>query len=157
MNSKDDIIFLVEDDEMYSKMFEYKLKKHCDGVIKRFSCGEDCIKNMYLNPSLVVLDYQLPNINGLETLKQIKKYNPETLIVSLTNNNDTNVKKRLLEIGVEKHFQKSKDTYDEICKTIDYLLLTLRSRKDEQERVQSIVLITVLFILMGILLFYTNK
>lgn len=153
MNNKDDIIFVVEDDEMYSMMLEYKLKKYCDGIIKRFSSGEDCINNMYLNPSLIVLDYQLPNINGLETLKQIKKNNPETAVVTLTNNNDINVKKQLLDAGIDMHFQKSKDTYDEICKTLNYLLVVVRSKKDQKEKIHSYVLITTLIALMLILYF----
>jgi two-component system response regulator AtoC len=154
MNSKDDMIFIVEDDEMYSTMFNHKLREYSDGKIRRFFTGKECIDNLHLNPSLVVLDYQLPDINGLETLKQIKEYNPETMVVALTDNNDNNVKQKLIDSGVNNYFQKSKDTYDRICKTINYLLTITRLKRDQKEKIQRAEILTVFFIVLGIVLMY---
>src|SRR5687767_5278758 len=106
MTAANDMIFLVEDDEMYSAMVEYKLKEFGKKNIKKFHSGEECLRNMHLNPSIVVLDYQLPRINGLETLKQIKENNPETAVVALSNTNDSYIKKQFFDAGVYEYFQK---------------------------------------------------
>lgn len=151
---KDDMIFVVEDDKMYSKMFEYKLKESGNSNIKTFATGEECLENMHLNPSVVVLDYQLPSISGLETLKHIKESNPETAVVALSNNNDLSVKRKFFDEGVYEYFQKSKDTYDKICNTVDYLLWIVKSKKEQQGKVQSAVSLMVILILIGIVLIH---
>ena len=66
-------IFIVDDNEMYSTMLSYTLSK--DNIYKfvSFKSGEECIKNLYLNPEIIILDYGLLGMDGYDTLLKIKK------------------------------------------------------------------------------------
>lgn len=155
-NNKDDLIFMVEDNETYSLMFDYLLTKYTNCNVKRFTSGEECIEHLKMNPQLVVLDYFLPQMNGLELLKKIKEYNPEIAVVVLTQQNDENVAKQLIDAGVDKYFHKGEDSFEKVCKAIDYQLLMLRVKKSNRERVRQTRIIGAILIasFLGIMIFY---
>ncbi len=71
-------IFLVDDDILYLKMLEIDFLKQANFEINSFSSGEDCIKNLYKKPDLIILDYHLDGTNnnaltGIQAIDQIKK------------------------------------------------------------------------------------
>nr|MBA3705929.1 response regulator [Bacteroidota bacterium] len=69
---KQKLIFIVEDNDMYSLMLDYMLSKESAYRFMSFRTGEECIANLSLHPNLIILDYGLPGINGLETFKEIR-------------------------------------------------------------------------------------
>ncbi|MDP4267254.1 MAG: response regulator [Bacteroidota bacterium] len=90
---KKDIIFLVDDDSIYLRSIEYYFKQKLGTRFNIFSflSGEECINNLHLKPTIIVLDYYLDGtrkeaINGLEVLKTIKsgRYNTNVLMLSIS-------------------------------------------------------------------------
>lgn len=154
---RDNLIFVVEDNEIYSMMFDYILSKYRNFNVIRYTSAEECLQNIHMKPDIVILDYYLPQMNGLETLKQIKSYDPEIVVVALTGQDDINVVKRLLDAGVNKYFQKAKDPIEKICRTVDNMLLTIQAKKRDKERMRTIknIGVIVLFFALAIILFYS--
>src|SRR5688572_24978389 len=120
---KENLIFLVEDNEMYSMVLDYILTKYRQCKVIRYNTAEECLHDINMNPDLVIMDYYLPQMNGLEAIKKIKQYNPEISVIALTGQNDIDVVKELLDAGVNKYFQKAKDPIEKVCKAIDNMLL----------------------------------
>ena len=54
-------IFIVEDDPWYGEILEYHLSLNPDYHIRRFETGKDCIANLHRKPSLITMDYSLPD------------------------------------------------------------------------------------------------
>ncbi len=52
-----------------------------------------------LKPSIVLLDIVMPDINGLEILKGIKRINPETCVIIMTGIKDDSICRESLELG----------------------------------------------------------
>ncbi|HSH66475.1 MAG TPA: response regulator, partial [Bacteroidia bacterium] len=52
-------IFLVDDDQMYLKALENEFKKNENFEIITYTTGEECLKNLHLNPDVIILDYFL--------------------------------------------------------------------------------------------------
>ena len=67
-------IFIVEDDEFYGEMLKHHLLKNPDYEVELFLTGNECVKNLYKNPSAISLDYSLPDISGHEVIKKIKSF-----------------------------------------------------------------------------------
>ncbi|HSY75263.1 MAG TPA: response regulator, partial [Bacteroidia bacterium] len=95
MNSKEHIkeigdsrVFIVEDNDMHSLMMDYLLSKDSMAHIKKFRSGEECIENLGLKPDVVILDYGLPGINGMQTFMEIKKHDPQIPVIVVTENRD---------------------------------------------------------------------
>jgi DNA-binding NarL/FixJ family response regulator len=60
-------------------------------------------------PDAVILDIRMPGNNGIEVLKRIKKYNPNTIVFILTNYHDNQYKAKCLKSGADYFFDKSED------------------------------------------------
>ena len=52
-----------------------------------------------LQPDVIVLDLNLPNVNGLEVCRQITQANPETKVIVFTAMDDPDLRQRSLEVG----------------------------------------------------------
>jgi DNA-binding NarL/FixJ family response regulator len=115
-------IFIVEDNELYSMMLDYILTKDSIYQFVRFNSGEECIKNLYLNPDIIILDYGLPGLNGYETLLAIKKHNSHTHVIILSNNTDNKIKKKLLKAGADDFVLKQDHGETQIIEKIESLL-----------------------------------
>ena len=68
-------IFIVEDDIIFAKIISHHLSLNPEYEVEIFPDGKSLIKNLYKNPALISLDYNLPDMTGLDVLKQIKEFN----------------------------------------------------------------------------------
>ena len=68
-------IYLVEDERSIITLLKYNLEK--EGYKFEFSdSGEEALKSIRKkNPDLVLLDWMLPDLSGIDICKQIKKDN----------------------------------------------------------------------------------
>jgi DNA-binding NtrC family response regulator len=143
------LIFIIEDNDMYSLMLDYMLSKESSCRFVSFKTGEECIANLNMNPSLVILDYGLPGINGLETFKEIKKYNPKIPVVILTENHDVHLAQQFIHErgGVYEYLLKEKDSVRQVSKIIDKLLIDKtedRGHIKHEERKRNKMLVNLL-------------
>ena len=63
-----------------------------------------------LQPDVIVLDLNLPNVNGLEACRQITQVNPETKVIVFTANDDPDVRQRSFEAGASAFVYKGRAT-----------------------------------------------
>jgi len=52
-----------------------------------------------LQPDVIVVDLNLPNVNGLEACRQITQAHPEMKVIVFTAMNDPDVRQRSVEVG----------------------------------------------------------
>ena len=71
----------------------------------------------HLSPDIVVLDLQLPDGNGFDVLKAIKKEHPEIVVIVLTNSASLPVRKRCLLAGADFFLDKS-DEFEKLPQII---------------------------------------
>jgi two-component system response regulator AtoC len=78
-------ILIVDDDKNISKMIEASLRKEKKYEIKTALNGEACL-NFIQNeiPDLILLDIQMPGIDGIETLKRIKQEDSRIPVIMMT-------------------------------------------------------------------------
>jgi two-component system response regulator AtoC len=123
------LIFIVEDNEMYSFFLDFTLSNKSTCRFIRFKTGEECIENLYLNPIMVILDYGLPGINGEETFKKIREYNPEIPVVIHTGNKDVHLALKLLNDGVSNYILKEGNAISEIEKIVNIISEQTKKKK----------------------------
>ncbi len=59
-----------------------------------------------LNPSLVLLDYMMPQIDGLETLKKIRAEYPDTYVIMFTGKGNEEIAVELMKAGASDYILK---------------------------------------------------
>ena len=102
-------ILLVEDDPIESRMYANLLKKQ-GFEIRAISTGKTCRDvAREFQPSLIVLDIMMPEMNGFETL-DVLRFDPYTHgipVLVLTNLSDDHYKKEALRRGATEYLVKS--------------------------------------------------
>ena len=78
----------------------------------------DKIKSTFF--PLILLDVRIPDIDGIEILKQALKLNPKSKVIMITGYNEKGVKEKCLELGASAFFTKPID-FTELLKTISDL------------------------------------
>jgi len=112
-------IFVVEDDPTYLKFLQYVLGLNPDFDIKIYSTGQEFLDHLHENPSLVTLDYSLPDFSGEEILKQIKIYNPDINVVIISSQEKIGTAVDLLKQGAYDYIVKDQETKDRLLNTIN--------------------------------------
>jgi len=103
-------IFIVEDDIIFAKIISHHLSLNPEYEVEIFPDGKSLVKNLYKNPALISLDYNLPDMTGLDVLKQIKEFNPDTPVVIVSGQQDVATAIELLKKGAYDYILKDQDT-----------------------------------------------
>ena len=114
-------IFAVEDDPMYQRMIKYVIELNPDHEVHIFATGEECLQHLHLNPSIITLDYSLPDMNGEEVLKKILAFNKEISIVILSSQQDVSTAVKLLREGAYDYITKDNETKDRLLHSIQQI------------------------------------
>ena len=148
MELKHNLIFIVEDNEMYSLLLDYTLTNESVCRTMSFKSGEECIKNLHLNPMIVILDYSLPGMNGKETLQHIRKYNKNIPVVILTGNDDVEVARNFLNEGIFYYLIKGENTVLELEEVINKVIDCSLVKEDaESTQVMNRTIFGVVFLI----------
>lgn len=111
-------IFIVEDDKIFSKLISHYLSLDSDYDIEIFENGKECLNNLYKNPSLISLDYNLPGMKGIEILNKIKEYDPNLPVIIVSGQQDISTALELLRKGAYDYILKDDNTKERLWKII---------------------------------------
>lgn len=105
-------IVLVDDEEgvlaITKQLLEFKGHE-----VSASSKGSEGLKLILdLHPDLAILDIAIPDLNGIEILKQVKKKLPKMPVIMLTGQADEESKMKALECGASLCLVKPVDTED---------------------------------------------
>ena len=101
-------VLLADDHEIMRNGLRSLLEKNPEiEVIAEASNGRETIElTKKLNPDIVILDISMPELNGVEAARQIKKIDPTIKIVILSVHSDKRYVKEMLKIGVDGYLLK---------------------------------------------------
>lgn len=117
-------IFVVEDDPMYQRMVKYVMELNPDHEVHIFATGGECIENLHLKPSIISLDYSLPDMTGTEVLEKVKRYNKEISVIILSSQQDVSTAVKLLKEGAYDYITKDNETKERLLNTINHIKST---------------------------------
>ena len=92
-------VLLAEDHPAVAKAVCRVLALDCDVVGAVADGGAVVEAAQRLLPDVIVVDLNLPNVNGLEACRQITQLNPEAKVVVFSAWNDPDVKQRSFDVG----------------------------------------------------------
>jgi DNA-binding NarL/FixJ family response regulator len=158
------LIFLVDDHPVFLEILKGDLLSLPNTEIMTFNSGEDCLKHMYLNPSLVVLDYDLsgvdetPNLmNGVQVLKKIKKTHPKTEVVMLSGWDNVAVATTSIKLGAFDYVVKNEHALLNVRNKIKNIFRKFRIMKQLREERIAKWVISGIFGICLIFSFFADK
>ena len=124
------LIFVVDDNYAYNDLIASKLRSNKLQRIESFHSGEDCMRNLYKKPDIVIQDYLTSEMIGTDILEESKKNNLNTDFVYLSDldNFSKEIKQNtgLISLSVSDKFNVSANTikygnHDYVVKDLDAL------------------------------------
>ena len=118
------LIFFVDDDKMMLNLMEYTFKCREGFDVKSYYSGEECLENLNLGPSMVVLDYYLGEgestvMTGLDTLKKIHETHPDIPVVILSREKDQKLITKFLQYGAMQYVIKDDFFINTLIETVE--------------------------------------
>jgi len=90
-------------------------------VICEVSNGEECLRQLEkILPDILILDINMPKLNGIEVLKEIKRKKYPIKVLILTYHDEIDYLVKIFDIGVEGYLIKSSDV-KELRKAISFI------------------------------------
>ena len=126
-------IFIIEDDPLYSEILKYHLTLNPECVIETFSTGKECLANIYKKPSIVTIDYSLPDMTGKELLEKIRKISLEIGIIIVSGQEDITTAVELLKLGAFDYIVKSPNATGRLWNSIRLFRENLSLRKENEK------------------------
>jgi DNA-binding NarL/FixJ family response regulator len=115
-------IAITDDHEMVLKGITSMLVNTSEiEIVGTYINAQETLVNLATNlPDVLLLDINLPDINGIDLSKQLLKKYPELKIIALTNFEDISFVKRMLKNGVHGYLLKNTDKLElvEALKTV---------------------------------------
>jgi len=124
------LILLVEDEPQIVEVYQIALRA-AGFEVESIAMGKDVIEKMkkirsgqLKKPDLILLDLILPDINGLEVLQEIRKYEEtkNLSVIILTNYGDAELEKNGYDLGVEQYLVKAQYTPTQLAALIKGML-----------------------------------
>jgi len=124
---------LVDDEVPFVEITAKRLEERSFEIITAFS-AEECLEKLKTNPRLdgIVLDIQMPGMDGIEALKVIKKESPLVAVIMLTGH-------ATIESGIEG---MKLGAYDFLMKPCDIEELALKieeavkKKREHEEKIK---------------------
>jgi len=118
-------ILLVDDSEQWRLLVRSILQSNSwFRVVGEATDGVDAIKKAAtLLPDVVLLDVGMPRLNGIEAAKEIRQACPDSRIIFLTQEADSDIQKVALANGAFAYLLKSRASY-ELRTTIETAMLS---------------------------------
>ena len=111
-------ILLIDDEDRYRVALARQLKVRGFDVLDSDN-GEDAIKIVrHENPEVVILDQKMPGMDGIQTLRELKKIRPEVQIVMCTGHGSTESARLTGKYDVFAYLEKP-SSIDEIINVIE--------------------------------------
>ena len=101
-------VLVIDDDAMNLKMAEFILSKKMYRVLKAAS-GQEGLALLRQEPvDLVLLDIEMPGMNGIEVLEQIRREEAicRVKVIALSASNDEETLKKMQKLGSAGHVKK---------------------------------------------------
>jgi DNA-binding NarL/FixJ family response regulator len=100
-------LLIVEDDRFIRKLYIEILKGIDTLEIHELDSAENAINYIKESkPDLVIMDYRLPGMNGLEATKQIIMAHPDTIVLVISGDDRSTLEEEMLEVGAISFLKK---------------------------------------------------
>ena len=120
-NKYDSRIYIVDDDPFCLASYEKHLRGQGYEHICSFQNGGDFMVQLTDEPDIVLLDYDLGDMNGLDILKQIKRFNTNIFVIFASASQEPEIAAASLKNGAFDYIIKDEHVLEHITTTLNKL------------------------------------
>jgi len=145
-NNKNPLIFVVEDNHVYNKLIVSFLKTNKFTNVESFYSGEDALAAMDKQPKIVIQDYLLEGMNGIEVLKKAKRVVPEVEFIFLSGQDSIDIAINTMKYGAYDYIVKDQMALKKMVSKINKILSVTQLQKSNKRYKMGVILFFVALI-----------
>ena len=116
-------VLLVDDSPVDLLLFAGLLKKDADFVVRTCKDGKTALESMESElPDIVITDMQMPEMDGLELVKQVRERFTTTPIILITGHGSEDLATQALRAGAAGYVPKSQGNVTLLAETVRHVL-----------------------------------
>ncbi len=129
----DDLRTLVIDDSADIRQFVVEYILEPEGYVIDIACdGEEGLgKALTDKPDLILMDFEMPKMTGLEVLRELRKENKEVPVILMTSHGSEQIAVEFFRLGVHDYIMKP-FAPREMIESIDRALSVTRLRREKE-------------------------
>jgi CheY-like chemotaxis protein len=105
-----ELIYIIEDDPALGSTLKKILEVKGYENVQLFNDGKLCLDQLHKKPALIILDFSLETLNGLDVLKLIKEKQSKTKVVIFSSlANDIELMEKCKAAGALAYFNKNEE------------------------------------------------
>lgn len=144
-------IFIVEDDKFYNSVISNYIKLKGFAVYSFFS-GEEMMEFRGVTPDIILLDYMLPGLNGIETMKKVKPQYPNADYILISGQTEIKIALDAIHDGAYDYIIKDNHAKETALNKIDQILKYRKLIREKENYKKSIVIVGSILLVSWILL-----
>jgi DNA-binding response OmpR family regulator len=114
------ILYIDDNEDHLFLVKEWLTRRHKELHIFLERDGQKALKRIKADPfDLILLDYKLGDLDGLQVLRRLKREGVECPIIILTGQGDEQTAARAIKLGAEDYFTKGSGNLDELVHMIE--------------------------------------
>ena len=113
INREATAVYLLDDDASILKATRRLLDSAGWNNVEAFTAPNAFLQRAAIDPpDLAVIDMLMPEINGLEVQKRLRRVSPSTRVIVLTGNDDPSIRRTAMNAGASGFFIKGLESGD---------------------------------------------
>ncbi len=141
-------VLIVDDEPIAVESVEYMILKNFENIksIDKSRSGKDAIEKSYQNhPDIIIMDINMPGINGLEAMRQIRKVDPSVSFIVISAFDYFDYAVESVALGVEEYLLKPVketkfvETFQKVLDRIEQNNIKRKETLEQQERLEMII------------------
>lgn len=125
-------VFIVDDDKIYSSLIKHRVNSLNISDVFVFENGESCILNLYQNPDIIFLDFELGDMFAPHIMENLKILCPYAKIIIISGQTNTQNLTECFRLGAYDYIQKNVHTLGKVEIILEELIQSFNSKKKKQ-------------------------
>ncbi len=150
---KNQTIYIVEDDPPVNSMINMFLEKQGFTCVEGFNSSEEMLSALSRKkPDIIIQDYDLPGMNGLDTIRKVKSQHPTIEFIFLSGQHSIEIAIEAIKNGAFDYIVKDSFAKENVTTKINNLLKIQSLQKDKLRFKTSLIIFSVLLFISWIIL-----
>ena len=99
-------VFLVDDDPFCQNLMKHVMKTNGFADVHTYEGGAACLNALTDEPDIIFLDQVMGSVSGIDTLKAVKRFNPDIYVVFVSGQHEVAVAVESLKYGAFDYIVK---------------------------------------------------
>jgi DNA-binding NarL/FixJ family response regulator len=115
-------VFIVDDDHFCSNIYKQELLHIGFSNFYLYKSGEECLNNLSLLPDIIIVDYDMATIDGLQLIQKIKKAHPYIYMLMVSGQQETKIALNAIEYGASAYIHKDGNELAQIRSSVNKIV-----------------------------------